>query len=300
GIPPALFDRDEHDTWLLEPEDLEPLLRPRPADSHKGRFGHLLVVAGSAEKPGAAGLCCSAAVRAGAGLVSIAAPESVLGRVVSGPVEYMGIIADDFEGVERAWQGKQAVAIGPGLGTETKARELVHRCVAECPLPMVVDADGLNNLAGSLELVGKSGAERVLTPHPGEAARLLDCTTADIQRDRLASARKLAAETKACVVLKGAGTVVAEPGGKAWVVKAGNPGMASGGTGDVLTGVIGSLLAQGYPPSRAATLGALWHGHAADFALRASGEQALCAGDIVKSLGPALVELSASRVPPRR
>jgi len=143
--------------------------------------------------------------------------------------------------------------------------------------------------------VAGAEAERVLTPHPGEAARLLECSTADIQRDRLAAARRLAAASGAVVVLKGARTVVADPEKTAWVVAAGNPGMASGGTGDVLTGVIGSLLAQGLSARDAACCGALWHGLAGDLAVARVGEQALAANLLIDALGPVLLRLQEGR-----
>jgi len=295
GIPPGLLPEGPGGCWLLEDQDLLQHLRPRPADAHKGRFGHLLVLAGSADKPGAAGLCCRAAVHGGAGLVTLAAPPAVLQRVVSGPVEYMGVPVEQPSALLEACTGKQAVAIGPGLGTDGRAAELVQRVVEEIDLPLVVDADGLNNLAGKLELVAGAEAERVLTPHPGEAARLLECSTADIQRDRLAAARRLAAASGAVVVLKGARTVVADPEKTAWVVAAGNPGMASGGTGDVLTGVIGSLLAQGLSARDAACCGALWHGLAGDLAVARVGEQALAANLLIDALGPVLLRLQEGR-----
>lgn len=295
GIPPSLLREAPGGCWLLEDEDVLEYLHPRPADAHKGRFGHLLVVAGSSDKPGAAGLCCRAAVHGGAGLVTLAAPPEVLRSVVIGPVEYMGTPVKNTQDLLEACAGKDALAIGPGLGTSSQAAELVRRAVADSELPMVIDADGLNNLAGRLQLLTGTAGERVLTPHPGEAARLLECSTAAIQRDRLAAARRLAAASGAVVVLKGARTVVADPQQTAWVVAAGNPGMASGGTGDVLTGIIAALLAQGLSARGAACCGALWHALAGDAAAARVGQQALSANLLINALGPTLQRLQGAR-----
>jgi hydroxyethylthiazole kinase-like uncharacterized protein yjeF len=176
------------------------------------------------------------------------------------------------------------VCIGPGLGTSKEAADRVRRLVSELPLPMVIDADGLNNLAGKLSLVKKAPAKRVLTPHPGEMARLLGTTVPQVQNDRLGTARKLAQEHGCVVVLKGAGTVVADSDGTAFVVPTGNPGMASGGTGDVLTGIIGSLLAQGKEACESACVGAYVHGKAGDQAVETKGEHGLLASDLIEAL----------------
>jgi len=245
-------------------------------------------VAGSPDKPGAAGLCCRAAVRSGAGLVTLAAARPVIERVVVGACEFMGAaVANSAELIDFC-SAMQAVALGPGLGTSQQAAALVREAVTGIDLPMVIDADGLNNLAGHLELLSKTGAERVLTPHPGEMARLAECTTADVQRDRLGVARRLAGEANCVVVLKGAATVVAAADKSAWVIPTGNPGMASGGTGDVLTGMLGSFLAQGLDAFSAARLAAYLHGEAGDFAARQKGQRALAASDIIESLGSVL------------
>ena len=284
GIPPGLVPDGPGLTWLLEDSDVVPYFKRRRPDAHKGRFGHLVVAAGSAEKPGAAGLCCRAAVRSGAGLVTLAAPPEVLSRVVVGAVEFMGAEAVSAKDVSDFCQGKQAVCIGPGLGTSREAADRVRRLVSELPLPMVVDADGLNNLAGKLAMVKKAPARRILTPHPGEMARLLDTGVPEVQKDRLGAARQAAKQGGCVVVLKGASTVVADEDGGAYIVPTGNPGMASGGTGDVLTGIIGGLLAQGHEACRAACLGAYIHGEAGDRAMETRGEHGLTAGDMIEAL----------------
>jgi NAD(P)H-hydrate epimerase len=284
GIPPDLAPEGPGSTWLLEDSDIAPHFKRRRPDAHKGRFGHLVVVAGSKDKPGAAGLCCRAAVRSGAGLVTLAAPEEVLSRVVVGAVEFMGAEAVSAKDVSAFCKGRQAVCLGPGLGTSKEVADRVRRLVSELPLPMVVDADGLNNLAGKLALVKKAPARRILTPHPGEMARLLGATVPEVQKDRLGTARQAAKKSGAVVVLKGASTVVADPDGTAYIVPTGNPGMASGGTGDVLTGIIGGLLSQGHDACQAACLGAYVHGEAGDLVMETKGQHGLAAGDMIEAL----------------
>ncbi|HOX44798.1 MAG TPA: NAD(P)H-hydrate dehydratase [Myxococcota bacterium] len=293
GFPPGLLPKGTGATWLLDDADLAPYLTRRAPAAHKGDFGHLLVIAGSADKPGAAGLCCLAALRAGAGRVTLAAPPEVLARALLGPTEAMGQPAADVLGLRAACQGKDAVALGPGLGMAPEAAEAVRLLAAELPQPLVVDADGLNHLVGQLELVRKAAGPRVLTPHPGEAARLLARTAADIQADRLGAARQLAAQAGAVVVLKGAHSVVADPDGTAFLVPTGNPGMATAGSGDVLTGVLGALLGQGLGAAEAACVGAFLHGRAGDLAAAARGQRGLVAGDIAAHLPDAIRRFEA-------
>jgi ADP-dependent NAD(P)H-hydrate dehydratase / NAD(P)H-hydrate epimerase len=293
GIPPDLAPHGPGSTWLLTDEDIAPRLGRREADAHKGRFGHLVVVAGSPAMPGAAGLCCRSAVTAGAGLVTLAADQAVLERVVVGPVEFMSTAATKFDQVAEFCRGKHALAIGPGLGGSKETAELVRRLVAEIDLPMVVDAEALNHLAGHLDLLNKASAPRVLTPHPGEMARLLDCTTAEVQADRLAAARQIAGQYKCIVVLKGAGSIVADPDRTAYVVPTGNPGMASGGTGDVLTGIISSFITQGMAASDAACVGAYVHGRSGDLVSESDGQRAVTAGKMIDALGPVMARFES-------
>ncbi len=293
GFPPGLLPKGPGATWLLDEEDLVPYLRRRPAAAHKGDCGHLLVVAGSADRPGAAGLCCLGALRAGAGLVTLAAPPEVLSRVLLGPVEAMGQPAVDLHGLRAACQGKDVVALGPGLGSSAEAAEAVRRLAEELAQPVVLDADGLNHLVGHLELLRRAPGARLLSPHPGEAARLLARTGAEIQADRLGAARQLAAQAGAVVVLKGAHSVVADPDGTAFLVPTGNPGMATAGSGDVLTGVLGALLGQGLGALEAACVGAYLHGRAGDLAAAARGQRGLVAGDLAAHLPEAIRRFEA-------
>jgi hydroxyethylthiazole kinase-like uncharacterized protein yjeF len=274
GIPPILAKASDVRQALISGSAVQEILGLRPADSHKGRTGHLLVVAGSTGKTGAAAMTAESALRAGAGLVTLAVPESLNPILESLVIEAMtiplpdqntGLVLEEaFGKLVQAAAGKQALALGPGLGTASPTRNLVSRIVREIDLPMVIDADGLNLLAGHQSCLKTRKEATVLTPHPGEMARLTGLTVAQIQQDRIQAARKLAQATGAHVVLKGARTLVADPDGHVWVNPTGNAGMAAGGMGDVLTGIIAGLLAQGRAASEACRAGVYLHGLAAD------------------------------------
>ncbi|HTM23532.1 MAG TPA: NAD(P)H-hydrate dehydratase, partial [Kofleriaceae bacterium] len=267
GIPRELAQAQGVRLALLEAADAAQLApAPTPLE-HKNSRGHCLVVAGSPGKRGAARLTAWAALRAGAGLVTLATddPDQPLAdplmtaALVSGPAaaDRLAALAGD----------KRALAIGPGMDTGPEGRALVLAALERLELPLVIDADGLNHLAGSLELVAAAAPPVVLTPHPGEAARLLGATTADIERDRVAAVRELAARSGAVVVLKGARTLVCDGiagDGFVTINPTGNPALATAGSGDVLTGVIAGLCAQGLGPAEAARLGVYAHGAAAD------------------------------------
>jgi len=280
GIPPYIADTVAPRQRLTTPEDVTRNLVHRTPDAHKGDTGHLLVIAGSTGKTGAAVMTCEAAMRTGAGLVSLGAPaslnavlETMLVEVMTAPLsetEAGALSQKAGDQIERLLQGKRCLAIGPGLGTDTDTGQLVHRLIDGCDIPLVIDADGLNLLAGRTELFEKLKTPAVLTPHPGEMARLTGLSTAEVQRDRVGCARDFSAATGAIVVLKGAATVIAVPDGKVHVNPTGNPGMASGGMGDVLTGIIAGLITQGYAPEMSAVAGVYLHGAAAD-ALASSG-----------------------------
>jgi NAD(P)H-hydrate epimerase len=304
GIPPELVEEAEEEggpLHLLLGDELAGLLPEREPGTHKGDYGHALIVAGSAGKGGAAILAARAAVRAGAGLVTAAVPEPILSVVDLGSLESMTlplpaggsgqIRAAAGDRILEAAEGKSVLAMGPGLGQEQETFATIRRVSREAPLPLLLDADGINAFAGrAAELAGRS-AETVITPHPGELARLLGMSTPEVQADRLAAARRAAAETEAVVVLKGYRTLVATPGGEVHVNPTGNPGMASGGTGDVLTGLIAGLLAQGLGALDAARLGVYLHGLAGDLAAAGMGEAALAASDLLDFLPAAFEEL---------
>lgn len=294
GIPRTVAAAAGDDCLLVTAAVARGFLPPRPADGHKGTFGHLLVAAGSIGKTGAAIMTCEAALRAGCGLVTLACPAAVQPVVASQLTEVMSAALTDVEGemslqalsvLEQLAQDKQALAIGPGLGLAQETAELARHLIAESPLPLVVDADGLTALTDHLEIL-QQRAQRptVLTPHPGEMARLAGMTVQEIQSDRVSAARAFAQRHKVVVVLKGARTVIALPDGRIRINASGHAGMASGGMGDVLTGMIASLLAQGLEVGTAAALGVYLHGYAADRLADNCGNAGLLASDLIAEL----------------
>ena len=280
---------------------VQPLLPPRPADAHKGTFGHIFIIAGSRGLTGAAKLAAMAAGRSGVGLVTVGVPRPLGDIVGAGLLEAMTLMLPatkeetlSREAIEPPLEfasTKNAVALGPGLSQHPETAAFVREFVSRCPVPLVVDADGLNCLAGAVEIVAARKAETILTPHPGEMARLTGLSTKDIQADREGVTARFAAAWHCVVALKGAGTVVAAPNGKVFVNTTGNSGMATGGTGDVLTGLIGGLLAQGMTALDAALLGVYLHGLAGDLAAHAMTQRGLIASDIVNNLGNAWRQL---------
>ncbi len=303
GISPGLLRAR---LWLAEAADAASAWPARARDAHKGSFGHLLLVAGSRGKTGAAVLAGTAGLRAGAGLVTVATPAPALVRVAAARAELMteGLAATAAGSLARGAltralrlaAERDAVALGPGLGQHPETRRFVARFVATCTRPLLVDADGLNALAalpkaGGFRALRARRAPTVLTPHPGEAARLLGTTTRTVQRERLESARRLALFSGAVVVLKGQRTLIAEPDGRAAVNPGGNPGLATAGTGDVLAGVVGALLARGQSAWQAAVAGVFAHARAADLLAARRGEEGLLAGDVADALPDAIRSL---------
>jgi NAD(P)H-hydrate epimerase len=270
-----------------------PTLPPRPADSNKGTFGRVLVVAGSRGMSGAAILSASAALRAGAGLVYLAVPQGIQPIVAAGnpcyltvglPDDLNGLLTGEAEAVLHSTAvGMSVVALGPGLGRSPGVSRVVTALLASCRLPFVLDADGLNALEGQAARLKGNPGPRVLTPHPGEFARLTGTDIASVQANRQEQAARFAAEQGVVVLLKGHGTIVTD-GRRMYQNATGNPGMATGGTGDVLTGVIAALLAQGLEAFAAAQLGAWWHGLAGDLARDELGEVCLIASDLLQFL----------------
>jgi NAD(P)H-hydrate epimerase len=308
GISRASVEASSPSLFLLEDADAAAAFPARPRGAHKGDFGHVLVVAGSVGKAGAAVLAAGGALRGGAGLVTVATPEPCLPVVAAARAEAMtaalpataggALDGSALEPLLALARERDAVVLGPGLGQEPATRALVQAFVRACPVPLVIDADGLNALApsgpdgGALGALQRS-APTVLTPHPGEMARLLGRKTREVQAARPEAARALARETGSVVVLKGERTVVADPVGHAAVSAAGNPGMATGGTGDVLAGLVGALLAR-HGALLAATAGAVVHGRAGDIAARDRGEDGMTAGDVIEAL-PAAIEAVRAR-----
>lgn len=285
-----------------EPHEFAPFAAPRKPGGHKGDYGHALIVAGSVGKSGAAVLASWAALRAGAGLVTCATPEPVLASVAAhtpeimteplattetGSVSLRALERGRFDAIAKA---KRALAIGPGLSTNSETEQLVRTLLEKREIPIILDADGLNAFAGRAHELANVKGKLILTPHPGEMARLLGCETSDIAPRRVDLALKCAADWNAVVVLKGHQTVVAAPGGRAWVNSTGNPGMGTGGTGDVLTGILSGLVAQfahrpqEFPLELITAFGVYLHGLAGDLAYADSGESPLIASDLIRSL----------------
>lgn len=256
------------------------LLEPRARAGHKGTYGHVLVIAGSKFKPGAAAMAGMAALRAGAGLVTVASEEGALGAIAAHTPELM---TEPLVDIDRLIEGKTVVAIGPGLGTAPETVAMVLRVIAECPLPVVVDADALNALAGR-EWPGAAGP-RVLTPHPGEMARLLGHTV----NDRIGDAVSYSKHFGVILLLKGQRTVIAMPDGNVWINPTGTPAMATAGSGDILTGLMAGLIAQHPSQVQEAVLAAAWlHGRAGELAAEALGEMPVMATDLLRYFPEAL------------
>jgi hydroxyethylthiazole kinase-like uncharacterized protein yjeF len=303
GSPPELFEKDDAIYLALsEPSSFAHLFQPRPSDSNKGLYGHVLVIAGARGKTGAAAMAGVAALRAGAGLVTVASAESAISAIAAYAPELMteplpetetgGISSRAFEQglLSGIAEKKNVVAIGPGLGSHPDTVQLIRRLVEDIQQPMVVDADALNALARK-ELRGRG--PRILTPHPGEMARLTQRTVAEVQADRIGLARAYATERGVYLVLKGARTVIAAPNGRVWINPTGSPAMATGGTGDVLTGMIAGLLAQFPDQTEAAALAAVYlHGRAGEIGAQRLGEKTFLATDVFRFLPRAIREIS--------
>ncbi|MCL1964883.1 MAG: NAD(P)H-hydrate dehydratase [Firmicutes bacterium] len=273
GIPDGA---DPDDFEWMDASDVQTLLPPRPVDAHKGTCGHALIVAGSPGMAGAAALCAGGALRGGAGLVTVCCPESVLPVVQMLAPCAMCVAHADFS---RAVEGKSAVAAGPGLG-RGEAADAILRLLREARVPQVWDADALNWLAERKEPLGE---RHIITPHPGEAARLLGCGAREVAEDPVWAARRLREAYGAVALVKGATTVIAGEGQKA-LNTSGTQGLSTGGSGDVLTGLIAALLAQGLAPFDAARLGAFLHGKAGETAAKRQGVRSMTAQDLLAAI----------------
>jgi ADP-dependent NAD(P)H-hydrate dehydratase / NAD(P)H-hydrate epimerase len=307
SIPWAVSERVPERVRMTEPDDFSPFLKGEMPDTHKGHRGHLLVLAGSTGKTGAATLTATAALRAGAGLVTLGIPEGLNPIMEVKLTEAMTVpLAQTKEGtlalrareaIEGLFPGKSALAIGPGLSTHPETVALVRHLVAHCPLPMVIDADGLNGLAGALGVLDGRKAETLLTPHPGEMGRLAGLSSAEVQGDRLGVATRFSRDHVCWLVLKGARSLVSGPDGQVYVNPTGNPALASGGSGDVLTGLIGGFLARGWPMERAGLAGCYLQGLAADRLARRMGSVGVLAGELPDAVPFLMEALSQGRWP---
>jgi NAD(P)H-hydrate epimerase len=282
---------------LTTPRELQALVAPRVAATHKGTYGHLAIVAGSPGRSGAAVLAARGAIRTGAGLVTVIAEPAVAPLINAGSIESMtlplSLDSSSLDAIVRALHGKDAVLIGPGLRDDDDSYAFVRALVRRIELPLVVDASALNAFAGRYAELDPRERLRVLTPHPGELARLLGGDAATINADRIGAAREAARLTRCVVVLKGHQTLIAEPDGHVNVNPTGNPGMASGGMGDVLGGVIAALLARGIDSFDAAAAGVYLHGLSADLLKEEQGDTGLAALDVAERMPLAIQRLRA-------
>ncbi len=286
---------------MIEPESIRHCWPPRSPESHKGTYGHLLVLAGSIGKTGAAYLTSQAAARVGAGLVTLGIPESLnaimemkLTEVMTYPLPETGektFSAQAITAIEEMLPRMSALAFGPGVGVNPEVTELIEWIIHQADIPVVLDADGVNALAGRASILKEARQPMVLTPHPKELSRLLGIELKAVLDDRLEISRRAAVELNCYLILKGFRTLVADPQGNVFINPTGNPGMATGGTGDVLTGVIGGLLAQGIPTIQALQAGVYLHGFAGDLVREQKGEYGLLATDLIERLPIAIERL---------
>jgi ADP-dependent NAD(P)H-hydrate dehydratase / NAD(P)H-hydrate epimerase len=304
GIEPAAVTEVAPSAVLLTLEGVRPLVPVRKPDSHKGTYGHVVVIAGSRGKTGAAILASRACMRAGAGLTTLAAPRSLNDIFAGALIEVMteplrDTAEEEIESLtddewRRLLERKTVALFGPGIGVTDCTRNNLRWLLRHLSIPWVIDADGLNNLALDLDRLRKARTAPILTPHPGEMGRLIGKDAASVNKDRIGVARTFAIEHRCYVVLKGARTVLATPAGKISINPTGNPGMASGGMGDVLAGILTALLAQSLSPEEAMKLAVYLHGFVADRIAAERGMLGMIASDIIDGLPAGLHSLSAT------
>lgn len=298
GIPKRAIEEENIMVNLLTEEEIRALLPERRPDSYKTSFGHLLVIAGSVGKTGAAAMTSLSALRVGAGLVTLAIPKSLndilelkLTEVMTLPLPEtneltISVSAQDI--LNEVLPRMTVIALGPGLSTHSETSKLVRDLVRKYEAPMVIDADGVNALINHLDVLKERKAPLILTPHPGEMARLIGKTSKDVQKDRIGIAQGFSKENNVFLVLKGARTIISDPDGNIFINPTGNPGMATAGTGDVLTGMISGLIAQGMEPLTATKTGVYLHGLAGDLTAEEFGEMGMIAGDIIEKIPEAI------------
>jgi len=301
SIPHYLVQEENIQVELLEAHELFPLLKQRDSNSHKGNYGHVLIIAGSVGKTGAAALSSDAALKIGAGLVTLGVPASLnpvmevkLTEVMTEPLAETAsqtLSTKSLPRIQELMEGKKVLALGPGISTHPETIAVVQHIIRNSGIPLIVDADGINALGQKPSVLQEAQCPIVLTPHPGEMSRLTGTSIEEVQDDRIGVAKKFAQEYGVVLVLKGARTIIAEPNGNIYINSTGNPGMASGGTGDVLTGMITGLVAQGYTISEASRLGVFLHGYIADEITAQRGEMGLTATDIINRIPLTLKEV---------
>jgi len=303
GIPPMVAERVAPRHAWLGIRDFSDVARIRHPETHKGKTGHCLLVAGSKGKAGAAGLAGRGALRSGAGLLTLACPASIQpvlhGFLMEAMTEALPETPDgvlDAAGLRFLLElaaGKDVLALGPGIGQREPTVRLVRELVVESPIPLVIDADGLNALAGDPSILRRAKHPAVLTPHPGEMARLVGAAVSDIQRDRIGHARKMAEGYGCYVLLKGARSLVALPDGFVYVNPTGNPGMAAAGMGDVLTGMVAGFMAQGYGQQASCAAAVYLHGLCGDRLAREKGPRGFFASELADVLPTLFRELES-------
>lgn len=304
GIPKNLVEEEKVQVHLLEEEEIRRFLSvPRRPDTHKGDYGHLLVIAGSVGKTGAAAMVCEAALRMGAGLVTLAIPKSLnaimetkLTEVMTEPLpetpkQTLSLRA--FHSILRLCENKKAVVIGPGLGTFKETQSLILKLIKSIDLPMIIDADGLNALAAQPKLLPISNRSIVLTPHPGEMARLTHSTVKEVQDNRMGISRNFSQSSHTHLVLKGYRTLIVTPKGEVYINPTGNSGLATGGTGDVLSGMIGGMVCQGFDLLSSLQASVFLHGLAGDEVALELGEKSLVATDLIRKIPGLLKQCQA-------
>jgi len=301
GIPPGLAEANGVRRFFLDKGHASQWLQPRPAATHKGTAGHVAVLSGSVGKTGAATLICQGAARVGAGLVTLFIPASLNPILEVKLTEAMTYpIAETAEQTPSSaaapeilgfLEGKQVLAMGPGISLHPESQELVAALLLQTACPMVLDADALTALANRIELLQKVSAPLILTPHPGEMARLIQCSNLEVQENRLEIAAKFSEKHGVTLVLKGHRTLIAAPDGRLAINSSGNPAMAGGGMGDALTGMIAGFLGQGFEPFQAACLGVFIHGDAADGCIRGVASRGLLASDLLERVPHAIGQL---------
>lgn len=281
---------------------MKDLLVRRKENTHKGSYGRVAIVAGSRGMTGAPYLACQSALRTGSGLVYSFIPESLetimsikLTESIIKPINDRGtghFVIESLEGIIKKINNMDSIALGPGIGMDNERVELVGHIIKNANCPMVIDADGLNCISKNIEILEGHGGALVITPHPGEMARLLKIETKDIEEKREYYSRYISEEYNVITVLKGHKTIVSSPKGEIYINNTGNPGMATAGSGDVLTGIIASLLGQGLKAFDAAKLGVYLHGLAGDIAKDKVGEYGMIAGDIMEMVPYAILEIN--------
>lgn len=302
GFPKELTESEKLKVSLITKDFVLSLIPPRPFYSHKGTYGHVLVIAGSIGKTGAALMCAKSTLRTGSGLLTMAVPSSLKEVFQSRVLEEMilplpcntqTLSKDAIKKIDEFINEKaDVVAFGPGVGVNEDTEEILKFLLNHCHVPIVIDADGITLLSNIKDLLKNAKAKTVITPHPGELSRLIGVPVREIEKNRIDIAQNVAKELNTIVVLKGVPTIISEPEGTTFINNTGNPGMATGGTGDVLTGIIASLIGQNLSPFYSSVLGVYIHGLSGDLAAKYRGNHGLIAGDLIDNLPQAIKELT--------